>query len=68
VGPGIGLDDVKKRKFLTLPGLELRSLHNLQIKSKVTEKMAILSKFVGNWIQFYNSSINMRLVVNIIYK
>jgi hypothetical protein len=24
VGPRAGLDDVKKRKFLTLPGLELR--------------------------------------------
>jgi hypothetical protein len=26
VGPGAGLDNVVKRKFLTLPGLELRSL------------------------------------------
>jgi hypothetical protein len=26
VGPGAGLDDVEKRKFLTLPGLELRLL------------------------------------------
>jgi hypothetical protein len=26
VGPRAGLDDVKKRKFLTLPGLELRTL------------------------------------------
>jgi hypothetical protein len=26
VDPGVGLDDVKKRKFLTLPGLELRPL------------------------------------------
>jgi hypothetical protein len=26
VGPRAGLDDVKKRKFLTLPGLELRPL------------------------------------------
>jgi hypothetical protein len=26
VGPGIGLDDMEKRKSLTLPGLELRSL------------------------------------------
>jgi hypothetical protein len=25
-GPRTGLDDVKKRKFLTLPGLELRPL------------------------------------------
>jgi hypothetical protein len=24
--PRVGLDDVEKRKFLTLPGLELRSL------------------------------------------
>jgi hypothetical protein len=24
-GPGTGLEDVEKRKFLTLPGLELRS-------------------------------------------
>jgi hypothetical protein len=24
--PGAGLDDVEKRKFLTLPGLELRTL------------------------------------------
>jgi hypothetical protein len=27
VGPIAGLDDVEKRKFLTLPGLELRPLH-----------------------------------------
>jgi hypothetical protein len=26
VGPRTGLDDVKSRKFLTLPGLELRPL------------------------------------------
>jgi hypothetical protein len=26
VGPKDGLDEVKKRKFLTLPGLELRPL------------------------------------------
>jgi hypothetical protein len=26
VGPRAGLDDVEKRKFLTLPGLELRHL------------------------------------------
>jgi hypothetical protein len=26
VGPKAGLDDVEKRKFLTLPGLELRPL------------------------------------------
>jgi hypothetical protein len=26
VGPRAGLDDVEKRKFFTLPGLELRSL------------------------------------------
>jgi hypothetical protein len=26
VGPRTGLEDVKKRKFLTLPGLELRPL------------------------------------------
>jgi hypothetical protein len=27
VGPRAGLDDVEKRKFLTLPGLELRPLN-----------------------------------------
>jgi hypothetical protein len=26
MGPTVGLDDVDKRKFLTLPGLELRPL------------------------------------------
>jgi hypothetical protein len=26
VGPRAGLDDVEKRKFLTLPGIELRRL------------------------------------------
>jgi hypothetical protein len=26
MGPRVGLDDVKKKKFLTLPGLELRPL------------------------------------------
>jgi hypothetical protein len=26
VGPGAGLDDVEKRKYLTIPGLELRPL------------------------------------------
>jgi hypothetical protein len=28
VGPTLGLDDEKKRKFLTLPGLELQTLGN----------------------------------------
>jgi hypothetical protein len=27
VDPGAGLDDMTKRRFLTLPGLELRSLY-----------------------------------------
>jgi hypothetical protein len=29
VGPRAGLDDVEKRKFLTVPGLELRPLSRL---------------------------------------
>jgi hypothetical protein len=29
VDPGAAMDDVKERKFLTLPGLELRSLGRL---------------------------------------
>jgi hypothetical protein len=34
VGPRDGLDDVEKRKFLTLPGLELRTLaHPAHIQS-----------------------------------
>jgi hypothetical protein len=33
VGPRAGLDDVEKRKFLTLPGLELRPLGR-QVRSQ----------------------------------
>jgi hypothetical protein len=33
MGPGVGMDDVEKRKFLTLPGLELRPLNSSRSQS-----------------------------------
>jgi hypothetical protein len=35
VGPGIGLDDVEKRKFLTLPGLERRNVRSKEKENKI---------------------------------
>jgi hypothetical protein len=37
VGPRAGLDDVEERKFLTLPGLELRSLLVQPVASRYTD-------------------------------
>jgi hypothetical protein len=38
VDPRAGLDDVEKRKFLTLPGLELRDLSFVQpVASRYTD-------------------------------
>jgi hypothetical protein len=37
VGPKTGLDDVGKRKFLTLPGLELRSLVVQPVANRYTD-------------------------------
>jgi hypothetical protein len=37
VGPSADLDDVEKRKFLTLPGLELRTLGVLPVASRYTD-------------------------------
>jgi hypothetical protein len=37
VGPRAGLDDVEKRKFLALPGLELRHLSRPPLASRYTE-------------------------------
>jgi hypothetical protein len=36
VGPRAGLDDVEMRKFLTLPGLELRPLGRPALASRYT--------------------------------
>jgi hypothetical protein len=37
VDPRAGLDDVEKRKFLTLPGLELRPLALQPVASRYTD-------------------------------
>jgi hypothetical protein len=37
VDPRAGLDDVEKRKFLTLPGLELRPLGRPAVASRYTD-------------------------------
>jgi hypothetical protein len=37
VGPRAGLDDVEKKKFLTLPGLELRPSVNHPVASRYTD-------------------------------
>jgi hypothetical protein len=38
VGPRASLDDVEKRKFLTLPGLELRPAITLLISVNIEER------------------------------
>jgi hypothetical protein len=56
VGPRAGLDDVEKKKFLTLPGLELRplgrptrsqSLSRLLSMHLTAEKTSVLSEISG---------------------
>jgi hypothetical protein len=61
VDPRAGLDDVEKRKFLTLPGLELRSLgrpvHSYTaIRLRYPGSLSVLSMelywhFVQPWCQ-----------------
>jgi hypothetical protein len=56
VGPRAGLDDIEKRKFLTLPGLELRpvgrparnqSLYQLRYP-RFPEKLHTIGYFITN--------------------
>jgi hypothetical protein len=44
-GPRAGLDDVEKRKFLTLPGLELRPI-DCAIPAAIRERYYIIFKEV----------------------
>jgi hypothetical protein len=59
VGPRSGLDDVEKRKFLTLPGLELRPLGHpacsLSLPRPLTEPDIITKQCVGraNYLTWY---------------
>jgi hypothetical protein len=39
VGPESGLDDVRKGKFLTLPGLELRQLSSPDRSHRIEQKL-----------------------------
>jgi hypothetical protein len=49
VGPGPGFDDMKKRKFLILPGLELRLLGRTALsQSLYREKRNTCKVFVEN--------------------
>jgi hypothetical protein len=46
VGPSAGLDDLKERKFLPLPGLELRSLGR-RARSESLNRL----RYPGSWFQ-----------------
>jgi hypothetical protein len=46
VGPKAGLDDMEKRKFLTLPGLELGPLDR-PARSQFLSVMVLEEKFLG---------------------
>jgi hypothetical protein len=49
VGPRAGLDDLEKRKFLTLPGLELRPLSVVQpVASRYTDYAIPAPQIVGS--------------------
>jgi hypothetical protein len=52
VDPRAGLDDVEKRKFLTLPGLELRTSVFQPVASRYTDYALEESKY-GSFINFY---------------
>jgi hypothetical protein len=49
--PRAGLDDVKKRKFLTLPGLELRPPLVQPVASRYTDY--VIPAPIGYFIQIY---------------
>jgi hypothetical protein len=51
MGPTAGLDDVEKRKFLTLPGLELRSVVQ-PVASRYPGSLEIISAF-SKWCLLY---------------
>jgi hypothetical protein len=70
VGPRAGLDDVQKRKFLTLPGLELRppdrsacsqSLYRLCYPGSHTELISNI-----NYISHYDSWILFRMFLDMV--
>jgi hypothetical protein len=51
VDPGDGLDDMEKRKFLTLPGFELRPLGHYTdyaIKGQGGDKLILYHNIVAN--------------------
>jgi hypothetical protein len=54
VGPVTGLDDVEKRKFLILPGLQLRPLcHPARAASRYTD-WAIPVPFIGEHVNIFS--------------
>jgi hypothetical protein len=48
VDPRGGLDDVEKRKFLTLPGLELR-----QLGRPARSQLLYRLRYPGPWLSYY---------------
>jgi hypothetical protein len=62
VGPRVGLDDVEKRKFLTLLGLELGPLgrpvrSQSQYRLRYPELNTYISLFVTQWDMKQNVSV-----------
>jgi hypothetical protein len=53
VGPRAGLDDVKKKKFLTLPGLELRPLDR-PARSQSLYRLRYLDSLTCLWKLWHN--------------
>jgi hypothetical protein len=54
VDPRAGVDDLEKRKFLTLPGLKLRSFSR-PARSQSLHRLrshGVVLKFVANWDNF----------------
>jgi hypothetical protein len=49
VGPRTGLDDIEKRKFLTLPGLELRPIVIQPAASRYTDCAIATPKLCVRW-------------------
>jgi hypothetical protein len=53
IGPGAGLHDVEKRKFLTLPGLELRPL------GRPARSQSLYRLRLSGSLDFHRESLNL---------
>jgi hypothetical protein len=60
VGPRAGLGDVEKRKFLALPGLELRPLGSITIPTTLSR--LVMNMYLDERIQDYKNKWRNRIL------